>query len=78
MNFPIIPTVHAGAIGPIRKIDHYTLDDGRIWSVAEAKFVTEVPEGGVPGPCPDEQGKNSLEGLKGCLDFYGYEKGALA
>jgi hypothetical protein len=56
---------------------HYLLNDSRIWSVAEARFVSSAPEDAVVGPCPDEQGESSLEGLIGCLHFYGYELGEL-
>lgn len=56
---------------------HYVLDDERIWSIADACFVPSAPEDAVLGPCPDEQGVSSLEGLIGCLDFYGYPKGEL-
>ena len=58
-------------------ITHYQLEDDRVWSIADAKFVSTVPEGAVLGPCPDEGGISSLEGLIGCLDFYGYPKGEL-
>lgn len=59
------------------KISYYRLDNSRIWSVADACFVTAVPDDAVVGPCPDEQGNSTLEGLVGCLDFYGYPKGEL-
>lgn len=58
-------------------INYYQLSDGRIWSIAEAKFVSTAPEGAILGPCPDESGVSSLEGLLGCLHFYGYELGEL-
>ena len=58
-------------------ITHYQLSDGRIWSIAEAGFVSSAPEDAVLGPCPDERGESSLEGLIGCLDFYGFDKGEL-
>ena len=58
-------------------VTHYLLDDKRIWSVSEARFVSSVPSGAVAGSCPDESGASSLEGLIGCLDFYGYPKGEL-
>ena len=74
-NIPIIPDMPDI---DDRMIDHYKLDDGRIWSVSEAKFVTTVPDNAKVGPCPDEQGNNSLEGLIGCLEFYGYAMGELA
>ena len=59
------------------EVKYYRLDDGRVWSVGEAAFVSSVPEGEPSTPCPDEQGGSSLEGLIGCLDFYGYPKGEL-
>ena len=58
-------------------ITHYQLFDSRIWSIADACFVSSAPEDAVVGPCPDEQGESSFEGLIGCLDFYGYPKGEL-
>lgn len=58
-------------------IDFYVLDDGRIWSVEEARFVAESPADAVLGPCPDEQGGSSLDGLVECLHFYGYPLGEL-
>ena len=60
-----------------KKISHYQLSDSRVWSVADACFVSSAPEDAVLGPCPDEHGESSLEGLVGCLDFYGYPKGEL-
>lgn len=56
---------------------YYKLDDGRFWSVDEAMFVSEVPDDAEISFCPDEQGNSTLEGLVGCLDFYGYSKGEL-
>jgi len=57
---------------------HYRLDDSRIWSIAEAKFVSSAPENAILGPCPDESGASTIEGLIGCLHFYGYPLGELA
>lgn len=59
------------------KITHYTLDDGRIWSIEEAKFVASIPEGGYGTGAPDENGNSTVEGLIGCLDYYGFDKGEL-
>lgn len=56
---------------------HYRLDDGRVWSISEAKFVSSDIENAVFSTCPDEQGNSSVEGLIGCLEFYGYPKGEL-
>jgi len=56
---------------------HYLLEDKRIWSVADACFVSSAPEDAVLGPCPDEQGESSLDGLVSCLHFYGYPLGEL-
>ena len=58
-------------------VSHYVLLDGRIWSIADACFVSSAPEAAVVGSCPDEHGESSLEGLIGCLDYYGYPKGEL-
>lgn len=58
-------------------ITHYSLSDGRVWSIADACFVPSAPEDAVVGPCPDEHGESSLEGLIGCLHFYGYPLGEL-
>ena len=57
------------------KTTHYHIEDGGLWSVADARFVSSAPEDAVVGPCPDEQGISSLEGLIGCLHFYGYDLG---
>ena len=79
-DFPEMPNIQelmSSIRSESRMITHYIIEDGRIWSVAEAKFVSEVPEDGVPGTCPDEQGKNSLKGLIDGLEFYHYEKGEL-
>lgn len=58
-------------------VSYYQLLDGRIWSIAEARFISAAPEGAVLAPCPDEHGESSLDGLLGCLHFYGYELGEL-
>ena len=79
-DFPEMPNIEelkASMMAENKMIDHYLLDDGRIWSVKEAKFVDSVPEDGVSGTCPDKEGKASLEGLIEGLEFYGYEKGEL-
>ena len=59
------------------EITHYQLSDSRIWSIADAQFVSSAPEDAVLGPCLDEQGESSLEGLIGCLHFYGFPLGEL-
>lgn len=56
---------------------YYRLDDNRIWSVADARFIASVPEGSELVPCPDEHGESTLDGLVGCLEFYGFDKGDL-
>jgi hypothetical protein len=58
-------------------VSYYQLLDGRIWSIAEARFIPAAPEDAVLGPCPDEHGESSLDGLLGCLRFYGYDLGEL-
>ena len=42
---------------------YFTLADGRVWSVEEAKFVESVPEGAVSGTCPDSDGVSTVDGL---------------
>lgn len=59
------------------KNTHYQLADGRIWSIEDACFVVKAPESAVLSPCPDEHGESTLEGLIGCLHFYGYPLGEL-
>ena len=60
------------------KITHYKLDDNRIWDIQNAKFIPSAPEGAVIGPCPDEQGRSTVAGLVGCLEFYHFPLGELA
>lgn len=60
-----------------KAVEFFRLDDGRFWSIADAKFVPSVPENAVFGPCPDESGAASLEGLIHCLNFYHFPKGEL-
>lgn len=60
-----------------RSVTHYVLSDGRVWSIADARFISSAPEDAVLGPCPDKRGESTIEGLIGCLDFYGFPKGEL-
>lgn len=60
-----------------RRPDHYVLEDGRIWSVGQAKFVDSVPEGGLSNLCRSEPERTSLQVLVDCLELYGYPKGEL-
>ena len=57
---------------------YYKLDDGRFWSVDEARFVASVPADAV---CPrpvGEDGKTADEaGLYFCLKTFGYPLGEL-
>lgn len=55
----------------------FILEDKRIWSVSEAKFVGSAPDGAMLCNCPDRSGKSTLEGLIACLHFYGYPLGEL-
>jgi hypothetical protein len=56
---------------------YYKLEDGRFWCVKDAAFVSAVPPDATVTPCPDDSGVSSLEGLIGCLHFYGYPLGEL-
>ena len=60
-----------------KEATYYQISDGRIWSIAEACFVSSAPDDAVFCSCSDEQGNSTIEGLIGCLDFYGYPKGEL-
>lgn len=66
-----INSMHGG------RATHYLLDDGRIWSIEQAQFVEELPDGAPACRCKDSEGNSSLEGLIGCLHFYGYPLGEL-
>lgn len=59
------------------KSSYYKLDNGDFWSVCDAKFISDLPDGVCAASCPDEQGASTLEGLIGCLHFYGYPLGEL-
>ena len=56
---------------------YYKLDDGRIWSIDEAKFVLSSPEEYTVS-CFKSDGKTAEEVLAGRLRFYGYPLGELA
>ena len=53
------------------RITHYELQDGRIWSIDEAKFVSSIPENAILGSQPN------IKILIDTLDFYHYPKGEL-
>ena len=59
------------------KMMYYVLDDGRLWDIENAKFVNNIPDNAVASPCPDEHGKSNIDGLIGCLEYYGFPKGEL-
>ena len=61
----------------LRTITHYRLNDGRIWSVAEAKFVSFVKGSDVVFPAEGIKNALTVERLINCLDFYKYPKGEL-
>ncbi len=57
---------------------YYKLDDGRLWDVQQAKFVSMLPEGEFPVRPIGEDGKTADEaGLHFCLKFFGYPLGEL-
>ena len=66
-----------------KRITHYRLEDDRVWCIADAKWVTtpitelEADEDVVLGPCIDQQGHSTEEGLRECLKFYKYDLGEL-
>lgn len=62
----------------VERIEYFTLDDGRVWSVKDAKFIDSVPEGAASGTCPDRQGKGTVDGLLATLRWNRYPLGELA
>ena len=64
-------TARHSAVDYFDSFTHYVLGDGRIWSIAEARFVSAVPSGGRGVDCPD------VKGLIARLDFYHFPKGEL-
>jgi hypothetical protein len=77
MNMNFLSSTTDDECMSIKNITHYLLSDGRVWSIVSARFVSSAPKDAVVGPCPDEQGVSSIEGLIACLDFYGFPKGEL-
>lgn len=67
--------------------EYYEINDGRIWSVANAAFLADpssdedyqsfLASGRSPIKAPDEPGVNTAEGLRQCLKFYGFAQGEL-
>ena len=57
---------------------HYKLDDGRIWSIADACFVHSIPDDAETATPIGEDGKTADEaGLYFCLKTFGYPLGEL-
>ena len=57
---------------------HYKLDNGKIWSIADACFVQSVPEGAETASPIGEDGRTADEaGLYFCLKTFGYPLGDL-
>ena len=65
--------------------DYYRLDDGRIWSVKAANFISKdvievqdyIASGQILGIAPDEKGNLSEDGLRQTLIFYNLPLGVL-
>jgi len=58
---------------------HYKLDDGRIWSIADGRFVPAMPDGAEWQMPRGEDGKTADEdGLYFCLKSFGYPLGDMA
>ena len=56
---------------------HYVLEDGRVWDIAEAKFVPAVPEGEEWRKPFAEDGSYGVKGLEECLRFFKFPLGEL-
>lgn len=57
-------------------VPFYMLADGRIWNVAQARFVDSVPDGYTVVPLHDGATPAGVEYLRLTLEFYGYQIGA--
>ena len=55
----------------------YVLEDGRIWSIADARFVDSVPEGEGWRVPVAEDGSKGEKALRECLLFFGWPLGEL-
>lgn len=73
-NMPLVPPTHP----MLDDILYFTLADGRVWSVEEAKFVESVPEGAVSGTCPDSDGVSTVDGLLDVLRWRKHPLGEFA
>lgn len=64
---------------------YYMLEDGRIWSVADSKYIAEddknveeyISSGYGFGTAPDANGDMTESGLRNALVFYGLPQGIL-
>lgn len=69
------------------KPEYYEVDDGRIWNVSAAAFITDpntdtayqqyLADGGKPIKAPDKSSVNTVDALYQCLKFYGFALGEL-
>lgn len=58
---------------------YYKLDNGRVWDIPNARYVSCVPEGSEWAVPVGEDGKTASEaGLYFCLKAFGYPLGELA
>ena len=59
--------------------EYYRLDNGKIWNVAEARYVDNLPAGAVCARPLGEDGKTANEdGLRFCLRSFGCPLGEAA
>lgn len=55
----------------------YILDDGRVWDIEKASFVSELPKGAIWRKPFAEDGSYGERGLRECLLFFGCPLGEL-
>ena len=56
---------------------YYVLSDARVWDIAKAKFIPSVPEGEDFRNPYAEDGSYGEQGLRECLQFFGWPLGEL-
>lgn len=56
---------------------YYVLSDGRVWDIANAQFVSAVPNGEDFRNPYAEDGSYGEQGLRECLQFFGWPLGEL-
>lgn len=57
---------------------YYRLEDGRLWSIAEARFVDDAPADACCAVPVAEDGSRGEQAVRECLLYFGWPLGELA